>query len=341
MRFLIVKTSSLGDIIHAFGALAYLRERFPKPHHQIDWVVENQFSELVRTHPDIDQTLIVQSKEWRKCRNLNSLREFRKTLRSHTYDAVFDLQGNVKSGIITIQTKSPHKVGFGFKTVREWLNPLFTNRHFDPPHGQNIRADYLSILKQYFQDKTPNEIDVRVQLNITEEQKRAVQAILARQSSPRVLVCPGSAWRNKQLHPEALINLLQRLQPCSLLFIWGNSEEKNLAIELQNHFPTSTVVDRLPLPALQNLMSHMELVVSMDSLPLHLAGTTGVPTLSVFGPSSSQKYKPCGSQHFAYQGSCPYKKEFPMRCKILRTCSTGLCMRQLTGHEVFQSYNQH
>ncbi len=346
MRFLIVKTSALGDIIHAFGALAYLRERFPKPDHQIDWVVEKPFAELVQSHPDIDETLTIQSKNWRKGIDLAGLIEFRKNLRKTTYDAVFDLQANLKSGFVTLQTKSPHKVGFDFRTVHEWPNAFFTNKRFNPPSGQNIRDDYLSIVKQYFRDTAPADTPLQVQLKIPKEQRAQVQEILSQpllQKAQKVMVCPGSAWKNKQMTPDGLINLLQRLQKqmaCVFLFIWGNSEEKRQAMDLQKHFhETGIVIDRLSIPALQNLMSSMDLIVSMDSLPLHLAGTTGRPTLGVFGPSSMQKYQPRGEQHFAYQGACPYKREFTMRCKILRTCTTGLCIRQLTGNEVFQNFS--
>lgn len=347
MRFLIVKTSALGDIIHAFSALAYLRKRFPKPDHQIDWAVEKPFAELVRAHPEVDETLTIQTKDWRKGLNLKELLHFRRHLRRVEYDAVFDLQANFKSGFfVTLQAKSPNKIGFDFRTVHEWPNAFFTNRRFNPPPGKNIREDYLSIVAQYFQENEAPAVNLQVQLKVSHEQQAKVQEILSHpllQNRAKVMVCPGSAWKNKQMPSDGLINLLSDLQkksPCAFLFIWGNSEERIQAADLQKHFhETSLVVDRLSIPALQNLMSAMDLVVSMDSLPLHLAGTTGRPTLGVFGPSSSQKYQPCGSQHFAFQGSCPYKKEFPMRCKILRTCSTGLCMQQLNGHEVFESFN--
>ncbi len=343
MRFLIVKTSALGDIIHTFSVLKYLRQKFPRPHH-IDWVVEKGFAELVKAHPDVDNTLCIDSKNWRKGRNLNEMRIFRQNLRKTTYDAVFDLQGNIKSSFVTFQAKSKNKVGFGWKSAPEWPNGLFLHHRFNPLPEQNIRDDYLNIAKSYFNDHSDNSDEEGVQLDIPIEQQMIITDLLSQPpffSKTKVMVCPGSAWKNKQMSTDGLIKLLQKTQKqldCVFLFIWGNEEERREAHDLHKYFgDQSAIIDRLPLPTLQNLMAEMQLIITMDSLPLHLAGTTATPTLSIFGPSSHNKYKPKGTQHVAYQGSCPYNREFSMRCKLLRSCPTGACIRQLTGDEVLEN----
>ena len=76
----------------------------------------------------------------------------------------------------------------------------------------------------------------------------------------------------------------------------------------------------------------------MDSLPLHLAGTSGTATFSVFGASSAQKYKPLGIAHQAVQGVCPYGKVFERRCPVLRTCPTGLCIKSILGDDLYNEY---
>jgi heptosyltransferase-1 len=81
-------------------------------------------------------------------------------------------------------------------------------------------------------------------------------------------------------------------------------------------------------------MSKMDLVVSVDSLALHLAGTTQTPTYSIFGSSLAKKYQPLGLIHESFQGACPYGKKFEKRCSILRTCSTGSCIKDLTFKEL-------
>jgi heptosyltransferase-1 len=159
-----------------------------------------------------------------------------------------------------------------------------------------------------------------------------------------VLVCPGSQWSNKQLPLATLIAFLQRLEQewqASFLITWGTEKEKQLAESVYQAFPaTSWVCDKWTLPALQHLMSQVALVLAMDSLPLHLAGTTKTPTYSIFGPSSSKKYKPLGNHHEAFQGRCPYDKAFEKRCALLRTCQTGACMKDISAEELYNHFKE-
>lgn len=342
MKILIVKTSSLGDIIHAFPALSYLRQQFPEA--QIDWVVEKPFAELVLGHPAINTVYTIDTKLWRQ--SLAAFRqtgEFFKRVRQTHYDVVFDLQGNMKSGVITACSRAKDKVGYGRKQVSEWPNMLFTNTRYNPPVGCNVREENLFLVKSYFHDEQPFE-DTGVLLRISDQEKEKIRHLLAREKlgRPIVMVCPGSAWPNKQMNEEALCTFLKKVQEhlhCSFLLVWGSEKEKSIAENLHRHFPDqSIIVDRMPLPVLQNLMGEIDLVIAMDSLPLHLAGTTGTPTFSVFGASSAAKYKPRGKQHQTFQGPCPYGRTFERRCPILRTCKTGACIRHLTGLEVFQSF---
>lgn len=345
-KILIVKTSSLGDIIHAYPVLGYLRAKYPLA--KIDWVVERQNAELVQAHPSVDQVICIATKEWRrgifKTENMKAISAFRQQLRENSYDVVFDLQGNVKSGLVVMQACGASKVGFGRKTVPEWPNLLFTNRRYNPEPGKNIRTDYLSIVKMFFGDSSQHE-SYPTPLKISESQRATIEAILQSavlQNGPKIMVCPGSAWKNKQATPEALTVFLSEVQNtlgCSFLFLWGSAEEKLLAGQLHDKFSDcSQVIDRISLPAVQNLMAACDLVIAMDSLPLHLAGTTSTPSFSVFGPSSALKYKPVGEKHFAFQGTCPYGKQFEKRCPILRTCPTGACIRSLGGNELFAEF---
>lgn len=344
MKFLIVKTSALGDVIHTFPVISYLRKKFPDC--TIDWVVENEGAAIVRAHPDIDRTLCVKTRQWRRgpftAQNWKEVLAFRHDLHQRTYDCVFDLQGNVKSGLITFQARSKAKVGFGWQSLPEWPNFFSTNKRFNPTKGQNIREEYLSLVKQYFNDNDTAFEPSGIQLKIPKEHQELIDNILLQAHAPgrpKVMVCPGSAWPNKQMAEDALgdfLNKLQEAENCIYLFVWGSPAEKEFVTKLQQQLGSGLIVDRLTLPALQNLMFKVDKVVAMDSLPLHLAGTTNTPTFSVFGASSSKKYKPHGTQHRAFQGTCPYGRTFDKRCNILRTCKTGACIRGLSGSQVFE-----
>ncbi len=327
MKILIVKASSLGDIIHAFPALTYLRNKYPDA--TIDWVIEKPFEALVKEHPAVNNTLTIDTKTWRRSplsyQTFSALNSFRKELRKKKYDLVFDLQGNTKSGLITLFANASTKVGFGKSTVAEGLNCLFTSQQYNPPKGNNIRDDYLFLVQRYFNDDAP---------------VCAPSLPLHNRSDPfQFMVCPGSAWKNKQLPFATLKSLLERISATyegEFLFVWGNAKEKEYCEALHTHFSEcSMVADYMPLPLLQNRMKEMGLVIAVDSLPLHLAATVGVATFSVFGPSSAKKYAPQGKEHLFYQGECPYGRHFEKRCPVLRTCPTGACMSTLSPDPLF------
>src|ERR1700733_1232959 len=310
-KFLIVKISSLGDIIHTFPVVGYLKQKFPES--QIDWIVEESFADIVESHPDISHVYHVNTKQWRYGKNLKAFGEFRKSLKGVFYDVLFDFQGNMKSGLFTYLARTKNKVGFGWKSVSEWPNLLFTNRKITPPLGFNIRHDYLYLVQSFLKDQHSQYEDRGVLLKITEKQKKHIEDILSRPSlvqKPWVMVCPGSAWPNKRMSAQALTTTLQNLHQqycCSFLFVWGIEEEKRVSEKLHQQFnDCSLVVERLTIPVLQNLMDNMHLVIAMDSLPLHLAGTTCAPTFGIFGASSAKKYQPLGFNHSSYQGTCPY-----------------------------------
>lgn len=345
-QFLIVKTSALGDIIHCFPVVDYLKEQFPSC--QIDWVVEEGFAELLRAHPAIRRVLPIRSKLWRKrpWTYWEEIRSFRRDLRSKRYDVLFDLQGNMKSGLVTLQARAFDKVGFGRKSVPEWPNLLVTTDRYNVPTGMNIREDYLQLVQQHMGDKGSLKLALQP-LRISEDEAKRIVALFAipkiQKRNSTALICPGSAWPNKRL-PESSLKRLMELwvekEDVAFLLAWGSQEERALAERLYDAFPShSLVIDKMSLPALQHIMGRVDTVLAMDSLPLHLCGTTPTPSFSVFGPSSAAKYKPLGSQHFALQGACPYGKRFEKRCSALRTCPDAPCMQQWDPRELFDAFH--
>lgn len=315
MKILIVKSSSLGDIIQCFPVLNYLHQLFPSV--QIDWVVEKQFASIVQAHPLVHRAVI---KKWSE-------------IRKETYDYVFDLQGNCKSGIITLLAKSKCKIGFSFSSAREWPNVLATNTRFSVPKNTNIRLQYLSILEQFFQKKIEFSQAVCFQSKNLENIEPYCQKY--------VMVCPGSKWINKQLKEEtfrAFLYSLYEQYNMRFLFVWGTQEEREYCEKIQT--PLSVILPmRLDIPTWQCLMNEMELVIAVDSSALHLCGTTKTPSFSIFGPTVSSVFKPLGEQHYATQGKCPYNRTFVKQCPVLRTCPTGACIKDIAPEDLFLEFN--
>ncbi|MGE5196110.1 MAG: glycosyltransferase family 9 protein [Anaerolineae bacterium] len=350
MKFLIVKTSAIGDVLHAFPIIDYLMQRFPSAH--IDWVVEKASYPLLQSHPSIHRAFLIDTKKWRRSllskKTWQEIREFRKALRKTTYDAVFDLQGNCKSALMTWFARSKDKVGFGWHSVAEKPNLFVTRLRFDVAKDQNVRLRYLALLQQYFKDQTLDGFcDQKVELRIQQEEIHQLLAILQLptfKQRPCLMVAFGSRWPNKRLDQKILEDFLTRIAACfktSFLFIYADEKEQEEAYLLQKAFAShSASVGMLSLPLLQRALASVDGLIAMDSAVLHLGAAAGVPTFSVFGPSSAAHYKPIGERHRAFSGQCPYGQTFITRCPKLRTCSTGACMQGVSAHELFESFRE-
>ncbi len=343
---LIVKTSAIGDVIQTFPVLEYLRRRFP--HARIDWAVEKGCERLLSSHPFLDQVHCLDTQSWRKRpfdpETWRQVRAFQRELVKETYDLLFDLQGNSKSGCVTALAKARCKVGFGWKSVAEKPNLLATRQRIEVPKKLNVYQRYLQLVQMHFGDIEPFAAN-GVELHITAEEKERLERILSQPQltqRPRLMIAFGSKWRNKQLDEGTLkqfIVLLAKQADPSFLFIFGNAEEKRLADELADLAEgRGLAVGDLSLPLWQALMSRMEGVIAMDSAALHLCSTVKTPTFSLFGPSSAEIYKPCGDRHHAFQGTCPYRRPFDRRCPLLRTCPTGACLRTLSAELIFREW---
>lgn len=340
-EFLIVKTSSIGDVLQNFHLVDYLRKRFPKC--SIDWVVEKEIAPLLSAHPHLGRVLSINTKLWRK--NIHTHRKdmytFIRQLREKNYDVLFDLQGNIKSGLVTAFAKAAKKVGFHWKNLPEKPNFFFTNVHL-PVSQRNVRGRYLQLLQDFFGDDDPTEMQP-VALQLTEEEQTRLESLgqLCFQR-PRLMICFGSNWPNKVLSESTLISFLhkidEKLSP-SFFFIYGNEAEKKIADRLERKFSCcSHSVGELSLPLWQRFMHLIEGVISMDSAALHLCATTDTPSFGLFGPSSAEFYKPLGEKHHAFQGTCPYEVRFEKRCPYLRTCETGACLHGVSAEVLFEQF---
>lgn len=325
VKILIVKTSSLGDVIQSLVVLNYLKQTFP--HCKIDWIVKKKITSFLKAHPLVDKVIEL---------SFSNLLKMRKK----TYDYVFDLQGNTKSGFVTFICKGKEKIGYNKKSVREWPNILATKQRYFISKKQKIGDFYLGLIKTHFQDFNPF-------VKKSPLVKRSISKNLLEKIDPKqinIMVCPGSKWENKKVSAEALISFLQKLQKkysCHFFLSSGSDletkENEKISKEL---IQKATLLDQISIFDWQSFMSMMDIVIAMDSSSLHLCATVDIPSFSIFGPTSSLVFNPKGEKHYAIQGKCPYGQVFIKQCPKLRSCSTGACIKNLSGDDLFYSFTK-
>lgn len=344
LKILIVRTSSIGDVVQTLPVIDYLRARFP--HAIIDWVVEKSIAPLLAAHP-IDKVIPIESKKWRSLSTqLSSLR----VLRSRQYDLVFDLQGNIKSGIVTLLARAKSKVGFGWDSVRERPNVLATHYRFNFPHNLNVREKYLQLVQTYLEahpiQVVATEVDPSVAVSsLTDQELSRLSKLIdsSQMKQPFVLmIAIGSRWKNKMIHEALLIELLRsipQIEKVGFFIVFSNEEEERIGQSIKKALDDQgEVVGHLSLPLWQALMKEMDGVIAVDSAALHLAGAVGTPVFSFFGPTRAEVFAPFGSQNKVYQGVCPYGVVFDKQCPQLRTCESGACLKSLCSEDVIDAF---
>ncbi|MBN1914356.1 MAG: glycosyltransferase family 9 protein [Parachlamydiales bacterium] len=335
-RILILKTSSLGDIIQTLPVVHYLKKLYPDV--IIDWVVKESLQSLLQRHPLVSRVisypknLFLRFGQWKLF--LSSLREKR-------YDVVFDLQGNTKSMIFTLCSRARDKVGFGIKSVAEWPNVFATNKRFNPSITNNIRYQYLDIIRKYFKDLHPVSIPKET-FDISQEEKNYIHSFLVLHPSKKnIVVAPCSRWENKKLGVAVWIDFLQYLEKemdPNFYFIYGSDDEKKEVKEIASYVQKAHLISPLPEVALYYLFSQVDFFIGVDSFALHLCGTTTTPAFGIFGPSRDSVYMPVGQNYFSFQGLCPYGEHFSKRCAKLRRCVTGKCMKDIQSEELIDAW---
>ena len=158
MRMAIIKLSALGDIVHAMVVLQFIK-KFNKEI-SIDWIVEESYKDLLELHPDINKVHLINLKTAKKRKSLPILiKEFKKVGKLSSYDIVIDMQGLLKSAVISRIIPSKVTLGFDKNSIRESIASIFYTKKFEYSYSENIIERNFELIK--FALEIPiNKIDI-------------------------------------------------------------------------------------------------------------------------------------------------------------------------------------
>ena len=279
MRVLLVKTSSLGDVIHTLPALTDAQRAIPGI--QFDWVVEEGFAEIPAWHPAVAQVIPVAIRRWRK-HPLQTLRtgewrRFKARLRETHYDLVIDAQGLLKSAWLTRYVKAP-VAGLDRDSIREPLASRFYDRCYAVPRDQHALERVRQLFAQALGYSIPDLIADygldRSQLATPGEQ-------------PYLLFLHGTTWPSKHWPEAYWRQLAERMSEFgwAIRLPWGNAEEKARAERIAQGLPSASVLPRLNLGGVAKVVAGARACVAVDTGLGHLAAALDVPSISLYGPT--------------------------------------------------------
>jgi heptosyltransferase-1 len=330
MKALIVKLSALGDIIHALPVLGYLHT--VSPGIEIDWIVEENNRELLEGNPLIKQLHLTRTKKWRKnlfaAETRKEIADLRMLLKQREYDLAFDIQGNIKSGIVTWLSGAGKRYGFDRHGAREFPNLFFTNNQVPLRKIDfHITSRSLRVVSIPF-GKDYQGMILKTDIATRPEDDAAAEAFLATLSDGLVfLFHPGTTWQTKLWYEAGWIELgkriLERFPDATILLSSGNEAERSVVERISSGVgKNARPLPKLPIKTFAAFLKKVDLVIGGDTGPIHMAAAVGTPTVSFYRVTDAKRNGPLGSNHVHVQS--------PMHCNacLRKACDKDVACRE-------------
>jgi lipopolysaccharide heptosyltransferase I len=298
-EILVVRLSSLGDVVHTLPAVSALRRRFPEA--RIDWLVERRHRDVLFENPDVDSVLDVDTLSWRKRlflpRTWRDIRECLKALRSRRYDLVLDLQGTVKSAVSAFLARSDRRIGFAPDHLKERVAAsLYTERVSPNGTRPHVIDRNLYLLRALGIETEERSFPIAVAEPEAAAARRALDALGL---SDFVIVNPGGSWVTKRWSPEKLGRLASAIESewrLPSLVLWGPGEEEMAQAVVSASGGSARLAPKTTLREMIPYLERARLFVSGDTGPMHLASARGVPVVGIFGPTDPARNGPFGGR---------------------------------------------
>ena len=337
----LVKLSAIGDVVHALPVASALRKRYPHSH--LTWIVEGKSREIVDGNPDLDEVIVFEKARWvkefpyphRTFPVLWEIFRFSRQLRKANFDLVIDLQGLIKSGVLTWLAGTGTRIGFSVDYCRESANARFTNYHITPAKEDvHIIDQCLSLVRELETDTQHKQFKIHV----PEKDRKYIEKFLEKKGVSKadflLLINPGAAWETKQWGVENYAQLADQVISdlgLMVIFLWGPSE-LTLVKSIQKKM-RQPAIRACPTTLKQSmaLMQQAHLFVSGDTGPLHIAAALNIPCVGIYGPSSPERNGPYGKIHRVVQTNVSCRNCFR------RFCSNQECMKSIPVSRVMET----
>lgn len=335
---LIIKLSAIGDVVHSLPFLEVLRENFPVS--RIDWLVEEEASEVLNGHPAIDRIIVSQRKSWHKrlkkrkqwASVTQEIVRFLRDVRGMEYDLAIDLQGLLKSGLLTGLCKGKRKVGAS--GAREVGHFFLSEKPVPVDYEAHAIERYLKIAAYLGCDHTAWKGTIPVSKS---DERNVKEMLLANGIRKKAVVAinPMARWESKLWEPRRFAVLADRLQEeatCQVVFT-GSERDWQTIEEITHIMKTNPVnlAGRTTLKELACLYADCQGLVTTDTGPMHIAAAMGCRVVALFGPTAPWRTGPYGDGHRVIR--------IPVGCSpcFKRRCGFMACMKDIAVEEVFSA----
>ncbi len=292
MKIAIVRLSALGDIIVSAVFLALIKERFTDA--QIEWFVDERFGAILEHSPYIDKLHPIALKS--TLTTLNPLKIFKlfKSLRAYEYDIIIDMQGLVKSALITQMLKAPKKVGFDYASAREGLSAFFYSQKVSIAYDEPILKRNFTLLSQAL-NLPKNEISEGLNSRFkvfSYQDSPKINALNLNENKPKILFVLETSQINKTYPTERFKELALALENFQICLLWHADEDKATTLyHALKHQRDVLLLPKLTLNEVKALLFKMDVIIGGDTGITHLAWALQKASITLYGNTPMERFK--------------------------------------------------
>ncbi len=329
-KILIIKPSGIGDIVHSLPVLYGLKKLYPES--KIYWLIFNRFESILYNINQIDKII-----SWNRFGGIKEYLRIIKLIREEKFDLVIDLQGLLRTGIISFFSRAKNRIAVSLLREFSWLfeKPI---EKFDP-NMHAVDRNYRLIKYLSSRQPVPEPISFLPWISITEQEKETAKNLLSGSgvSLDRPLVLFGTTSRGEhKIWPYynfiKLINSMVEKYKILPVFL-GMKEEKELinkVISGLNHNYID-LTGKTDLRIATAVISFCKLVIGNDSALIHIACALNIPVIGLYGPTNPLQVGPYGNKNVIV-----FKKLSCNPCGIKTSCRNYKCMKEITPEEVLE-----
>ena len=359
-KVLIIKTSSLGDVIHTLPALTDAQTALGEI--QFDWLVEENFAEIPAWHPAVKHIIPVAIRRWRKqifktffsgafsrtfsSRKAGEWQRFKQQLQQEHYDYVIDAQGLLKSALLTRFARG-ETYGLDKQSAREPLAARF----YQHPQAIAKQQHAVERVRQLFAQSLDYSLnDLPLDYGIKEGIKKGIKedtkpsSEVNNNASRSILFLHGTTWDTKHWPQQYWLELADQVtaQGHNILLPWGNEVERQRALNIKQQCKLAqqvVVLDKLNLNELVQKMVTTDAIVAVDTGLAHLAAALDKPTIALYGPTSPGLTGTYGNNQVHLQADYECAPCFRKRCDKTKNNINPECYTDITPERVMTSLN--
>jgi heptosyltransferase-1 len=328
-RVLLIKLTSMGDLIHALPALTDAAHAHPGI--EFDWAIDENFQEIARWHPAVKDVIPTNHRAWRETimhpSTMGSVSDVISRLKSKPYDLVIDGQGNFKTALLSMFANGP-RAGFDRDSVREWVAHFAYQKRYAASKNTHaidrLRRLFAAALAYPVPESTPDfgirtERLVRPNIDLPHE-----YLVFVHNASWKTKLWPEAHWA------DLIANSVRA--GFNILLPWGNAQEQARAKRFAGH-PGVYVLPKLSLSEIGYVLNRAQACVCMDTGLSHLVAALNTPSITLYGSTDSGLIGASGASqvHMRSDLDCsPCQKK---TCRF--TSGDNPCLKQIAPEKVF------